>query len=87
MGMFDSMFVKCTCGALIEFQSKAGRCVLAEFTPANVPPDIAGDLNGETEECEKCKKSYTIKTTTQVQVLEDYALPNRAGYDDEYEDS
>lgn len=53
MGMFDSVYVKCPkCGQDVEFQSKGGDCILAEFTDLNnIPVDVASDLN-ESEFCD-----------------------------------
>lgn len=80
MGMFDSLFAKCNCGALVEFQSKAGKCELSEYTPATVPPDVAGDLHGQKEKC-KCGRTLVVKATVNVAILQDYSdeLPNRRG--------
>lgn len=51
MGMFDTLRVQCTCGKTIEIQSKAGDCKLAEYTLADCPADIAGQLIGTTRDC------------------------------------
>jgi len=61
MGMFDSLYVDCPkCGKRIEFQSKAGRCHMDEYTLSNCPPHIGGDLIGETRSCE-CGHKVTIR--------------------------
>ena len=53
MGMFDTLSVPCPrCGKEIEYQSKAGDCTLADYNLSNVPASIAGDVNGEVEQCE-----------------------------------
>ena len=55
MGMFDSVIAKCPdCGGRVEFQSKAGDCSLAEYTPDNVPLKIMADIDGEVSSCQKC---------------------------------
>ena len=55
MGMFDSVLVICSiCGTKVEFQSKAGECLLREYTPENTPPEISLNLRGETEICPTC---------------------------------
>jgi len=65
MGMFDSLYVSCKkCDNQIEFQSKVGECNLEKYTIANVPPEIAIDLNGQIQTCEKC--DYPNKLIVQV---------------------
>lgn len=55
MGMFDRIWAKCpTCGEQVEFQSKAGRCVLADYAISSVPMGIAEAIDGDTECCPKC---------------------------------
>lgn len=55
MGLYDSLYVRCPkCSARIEFQSKAGDCTLARYTLRNCPPEIAIDLDRESQACEKC---------------------------------
>jgi hypothetical protein len=51
MGMFDSLYVTCKCGLSVEFQSKAGDCILATYTLDTAPNDVKGDLIGERETC------------------------------------
>ena len=52
MGMFDSLMVPCPkCGAKVEFQSKAGDCVMAEYTMGECPNVILADLIGGKEVC------------------------------------
>lgn len=64
MGMFDSLFVDCPkCDGHIEFQSKAGECALSSFTIEDVgrrSPEVAMDLNGQSEACNKCGHVLTI---------------------------
>lgn len=54
MGMFDSVFAECPkCGKDVEFQSKAGDCLLSKYRiPGDVPGEIAEDLDGEIGQCE-----------------------------------
>jgi hypothetical protein len=62
MGMFDRVNVTCPrCGGLVEFQSKAGACVLADYGPGNAPPAIMEDLDGEVGHCEDCGTSHLLK--------------------------
>jgi hypothetical protein len=61
--MFDSVIVHCTsrdCDGTIEFQSKAGECVLQNYTPHAVPMPIAGDLDGDTQSCGKCGRVHRL---------------------------
>lgn len=62
MGMFDSVYAKCPkCKADVEFQSKAGECVLERFWVDSVPPAIAVDLDGETVACQFCGALVKIR--------------------------
>ncbi len=55
MGMYDTLTVICPhCGHLVEFQSKAGECTLANYSLETVPIDIANDLKGDYEICSNC---------------------------------
>jgi len=61
MGMFDSVIVYCpNCGQANEFQSKAGECLLNEYSLNNAPPEILLDLKDEKQICPKCKKLIGI---------------------------
>lgn len=60
MGLYDSVWIPCPrCGHEVEFQSKAGRCEMAEYTLATVPPSIAGDVSDDVSQCE-CGASVKI---------------------------
>lgn len=63
MGSFDSIIVRCPeCGADVEFQTKAGRCVMAVHSPEEVPTEIACDFrDGRTERCGSCGYSVTLR--------------------------
>jgi len=62
MGMFDSLYVECPdCKESIEFQSKAGRCILSSFNLSNAPAIILADLEGQTSHCQKCDRGVTLK--------------------------
>lgn len=67
MGMFDRVWANCpACNEQVEFQSKAGKCNLADYGASAVPLEIATDLDGETVVCPKCDKVVKIsipKTT------------------------
>lgn len=61
MGMFDSLYVKCReCGSAVEFQSKAGDCMLHSYSTLTVPGNVAGDLLGQAETC-KCGNRITLR--------------------------
>lgn len=61
MGLFDSVYVDCPrCGNSIEFQSKAGECVMASYRPSAMPAVIAADLSGQSEWCADCGASVTL---------------------------
>jgi hypothetical protein len=68
MGMFDSFMATCPdCGKQVEFQSKAGDCLLNEYTVTNVPAMVACDLDGDVGSCE-CGRLLTIYTQTIVNI-------------------
>jgi hypothetical protein len=58
--MFDSLYLRCTCGKEVEFQSKSGPCVCASFDLNNCPQQVAIDLIGKTEMCE-CGQPVTLQ--------------------------
>jgi len=52
MGMFDTVIVPCPkCGKQLEFQSKAGPCMLKRYNYKSVPPEIANSIDGDSETC------------------------------------
>lgn len=66
MGMFDSLMVTCPyCGKMVEFQSKAGDCICAEYSATNVPDEIAVDVKDDVSCCEKCGRDVRLN----VQVI------------------
>lgn len=61
MGMFDSLYIECrNCQRQVEFQSKAGACVCADYSLEDCPPNVAGDLIGQSETC-KCGSVITLR--------------------------
>ena len=69
MGMFDTLLVRCKkCNKVLEFQSKAGRCMMEEYNLSDVPSDIAGSLDGESQECRVCGCLNTIRTKVFVYI-------------------
>lgn len=66
MGMFDSLYVRCReCKRDVEFQSKAGDCVLRCYSMMDVPADIAGDLIGQQTTCE-CGNTIRLRGTVML---------------------
>jgi hypothetical protein len=62
MGMFDSVLVDCPqCHSTIEFQSKAGECILATFSHFTAPFAILADLQNQSASCEKCGRVVALK--------------------------
>lgn len=65
MGMFDSVNVPCPrCGEMLEFQSKAGDCTLAEYRLDNAPPEIIGDISRDQQWCSGCQATVGIRVQT-----------------------
>jgi hypothetical protein len=61
MGCFDSVYVQCpVCSEQVEFQSKAGECLLDTFFEDDVPVQIALDIEGERDRCPKCGTTFKI---------------------------
>jgi hypothetical protein len=68
MGMFDSIYVRCPeCGVEHEFQSKAGDCYLHRYSLDDAPPQVLGDLHGDTRQC-KCGAMLKILVQTLASV-------------------
>lgn len=62
MGMFDSVMVICPrCKSLVEFQSKAGKCDMETYSVHEVPPEIALDIDGNSESCKGCGTHVVIR--------------------------
>lgn len=66
MGMFDSVFINCpNCDARLEFQSKAGDCILGSYSLDNAPEAVKADLIGDWEQC-TCGWRCTIHKSEMV---------------------
>jgi hypothetical protein len=53
--MFDRVLAPCPeCGHKVEFQSKAGKCVLASYDIEEVPIAIAENIDGMVKQCSNC---------------------------------
>lgn len=67
MGMFDSAFAPCPmCGEMVEFQSKAGECLLRRYHMGSVPPEIAKDIDGNSRSCQ-CGYTVTIRLARPIE--------------------
>ena len=65
--MFDRVWVPCVhCGNMLEFQSKAGDCTLADYKLGEAPEAIKADIIGDIEICEKCKGKTKIEGLVQI---------------------
>ena len=62
MGMYDKVWVACPkCGKNIEEQSKAGECLLIDYTINNAPLEILVDIDGGELYCEPCDHYFRIR--------------------------
>ena len=70
MGMFDRIWVNCpNCGTLVEFQSKAGECILHDYNIYNIPAGIADDIKNDAEMCEKCGEVVSLYVKVSATVV------------------
>jgi hypothetical protein len=61
MGMFDRIIFQCPkCNQGIEEQSKAGECLLYDYTQDAVPMNIARNILNNDVYCENCKETFVI---------------------------
>lgn len=72
MGLFDTVYVHCPkCGESdAEFQTKAGQCMMAAYIYGRdeIPPEIALDLNGQSETCYHCGVLITFRARVTTEV-------------------
>lgn len=61
MGCFDTLTVPCQCGGKIDFQTKAGKCLLRVYTLHDVPDALIEDMMGDEAYCDKCHRKYVVK--------------------------
>lgn len=67
MGMYDAVWFRCPdCGGGVEFQSKAGKCVLAEFDSDQVPVDIARSVEGDIRSCHECGRAWRAEISVPI---------------------
>ena len=70
MGCFDRVYITCPkCYHKVEFQSKAGRCAMAEFDEDRVPLDIAADIEGDYSICSHCKSKVYAEKAFPIDVI------------------
>lgn len=70
MGCFDSVEARCpNCGNVLEFQSKAGKCVLETFKSECVPMAIAFDVIGNMACCQACGSTVTLAATNAITTI------------------
>ena len=69
MGCYDTLRVRCPkCASPIDFQTKAGDCRLERYSVRNVPPNIAGALDGESGACDACGHVVQLHVQTIVTI-------------------
>lgn len=70
MGMFDSVNAECpSCKYPVEFQSKAGECLLIDYGQHSVPLGIAEDLDGEYARCLNCGAEVIIEISPLIPTM------------------
>lgn len=70
MGLYDSLYWRCGCGQLLEWQSKSGECSMTGYHLGNLPADVAGGLADDVQRCENCGREYIARIQTMVQIEE-----------------
>lgn len=61
MGVFDEVVFACPkCGEHLFIQSKAGDPSMRIYSLDNVPPRIAGDIDGAVVTCEDCSIAWKL---------------------------
>ena len=67
MGIFDEVWADCPkCNSKIEFQSKAGDCMIYDFDLESAPLAIRADVIGATGECFRCKTKIVVRGEVKV---------------------
>ena len=70
MSAFDSVTVPCpACGREIEYQSKAGACVMETYGLSDVPLPIAAEMAEEGLACDGCRVKIGFEATAVVTVV------------------
>jgi uncharacterized Zn finger protein len=63
MGCFDTVMIPCpTCGQHYPEQTKAGECILEEYTFDNAPPEVLASINQYAPfTCEACGTVFAVQ--------------------------
>lgn len=62
MGCFDTVIFRCPdCGSAIDEQTKAGECLLRDYSQESVPLEIAGRMDGDEVFCQECGSKWVIR--------------------------
>ena len=70
MGMFDRIWASCPrCNKEFEFQSKAGHCLLSDYSLADAPAEVLMNLYPKVAHC-KCGFRFTIKVEVRAWTAE-----------------
>ncbi|HKZ41299.1 MAG TPA: hypothetical protein VJ044_10085 [Candidatus Hodarchaeales archaeon] len=73
MGMYDTLHLTCPhCHKHTEFQSKASKCDLIDYTIYDAPLTILADAQSEELYCDNCRKKFVLRV--QYMVHEDIAI-------------
>ncbi len=66
MGLYDSVWMPCKkCGHEIDFQSKAGDCLMYDYKPTGIPYLIAREIHesGYVSRCRECGERFRAMIT------------------------
>jgi hypothetical protein len=82
MGMFDRLHLRCPhCKRMTEFQSKADKCILVDYTIYDAPLTIIADAHCSDElYCEHCHQKFVLRV--QYIVHEDIEMDIRKDNED-----
>lgn len=84
MGMFDTVWARCPkCDTRLGIQSKAGKCLLKDYSSDNVPATVAQDVQGDKVWCEKCDQAYRVRSEP-IRRVRVFLIPDTG--DDEEDD-
>lgn len=69
MGMFDRVWAECpNCQKDLEIQSKAGECMLRDYTLETAPTEIIEAIMGKYAYCANCDRSWQVKPAVGVRL-------------------
>jgi hypothetical protein len=71
MGMFDSFWARCqACGSDVEFQTKAGDCLLRDYRAGDdIPLEIVEDLDEQAEQCPSCRAPLLLRKELKLTLM------------------